>query len=622
MRLLIIEDEPNLREQLQQYLQQQGYAVDVAEDGQAGFFMGREYPFDLAIVDLGLPKLSGIEVIQKWRAIEKTFPVLILTARGKWQDKVEGLEAGADDYLVKPFHHEELLARTRALLRRSAGVSQPIIQFNSISINTSYQSVFLHDTELELTAYEYKVIEYLVMNSDKVISKTELTEHIYDQDQRNMKFSIHSRILFSALIILILFMSLTGLILEKAFRDNVENAQREYLRTQIYTLLATAEINENNQLQLPEEITEPRLNISESGLHARVMTVDDKVVWQSKSMLNTKISLPSKIKMGEFSFANNTQEENTYALVNFTTIWITDKGELAYVFQVAENKNVLNTQITLFQKNLWGWLAGVSFILIIIQTFILRWGLKPLRHVAEDLNKIEKGEEKKLSGEYPKEITPLTNNLNQLLASSQQQLTRYRDALGNMAHSLKTPIAVLQGIINNSSIKEKNTASEQLKTINTIVEYQLQRASQRASTMGRIQSTEAIALNPIAEKIITTLNKVYKDKQIESQLNIPKELNIKVDKGDLFELLGNLIENAFKWCDIKVTVSAEILGGQIQITIEDDGPGINKEQQDLILLRGQRADQSTPGHGLGLAMVNDMLLLYKGSMKIIWAEQK
>lgn len=182
MRLLIIEDEPNLREQLQQYLQKQGYAVDVAEDGQTGFFMGREYPFDMAIVDLGLPKLSGIEIIQKWREIKKTFPVLILTARGKWQDKVEGLEAGADDYLVKPFHNEELLARTHALLRRSAGVSQPIIQFNSISINTSQQSVSLHDTELELTAYEYKVIEYLVMNSDKVISKTELTEHIYDQD--------------------------------------------------------------------------------------------------------------------------------------------------------------------------------------------------------------------------------------------------------------------------------------------------------------------------------------------------------------------------------------------------------------------------------------------------------
>lgn len=182
MRLLIIEDEPNLREQLQQYLQKQGYAVDAAEDGQAGFFMGREYPFDMAIVDLGLPKLSGIEVIQKWREIEKTFPILILTARGKWQDKVEGLEAGADDYLVKPFHNEELLARIRALLRRSVGVSQPVIQFNSISINTSHQSVSVDNTDLELTAYEYKVIEYLVMNADKVISKTELTEHIYDQD--------------------------------------------------------------------------------------------------------------------------------------------------------------------------------------------------------------------------------------------------------------------------------------------------------------------------------------------------------------------------------------------------------------------------------------------------------
>lgn len=182
MRLLIIEDEPTLRTQLQKYMQQQGYAVDTAEDGESGYFMGSEYPFDLAIVDLGLPKLSGIEVIQKWRESDKRFPVLILTARGSWQDKVEGLESGADDYLVKPFHNEELLARTRALLRRSAGVSHPSIQFDSININTSLQSVSVAEIELELTAYEYKVIEYLIMNSDKVISKTELTEHIYEQD--------------------------------------------------------------------------------------------------------------------------------------------------------------------------------------------------------------------------------------------------------------------------------------------------------------------------------------------------------------------------------------------------------------------------------------------------------
>ncbi len=182
MRLLIIEDEPNLREQLKELLQKQGYAVDVAEDGEAGFFLGKEYSFDLAIVDLGLPKLSGLEVIKRWREIDIKFPILILTARGKWQDKVEGLEVGADDYLVKPFHNEELLARARALLRRSVGISQPSLQFDTININTSLQSVSVEDTELELTAYEYKVVEYLVMNQEKVISKTELTEHIYDQD--------------------------------------------------------------------------------------------------------------------------------------------------------------------------------------------------------------------------------------------------------------------------------------------------------------------------------------------------------------------------------------------------------------------------------------------------------
>lgn len=182
MRLLIIEDEPNLRVQLQHYLQQQGYAVDVAEDGKSGLFMGNEYPFDLAVVDLGLPLISGIEVIKQWRKQGKTFPILILTARGKWQDKVEGLDVGADDYLVKPFHNEELLARARALLRRSAGISKSDLHFGPVSIDTSRQLITLDENVLELTAYEYKVAEYLIINLQKVISKTELTEHIYDQD--------------------------------------------------------------------------------------------------------------------------------------------------------------------------------------------------------------------------------------------------------------------------------------------------------------------------------------------------------------------------------------------------------------------------------------------------------
>lgn len=407
-------------------------------------------------------------------------------------------------------------------------------------------------------------------------------------------------------------MTMTGLVLDKGFRENVERAQRDNLRTQIYTLLATAELDDAEYLKLPEQNMEPRLNLSESTLHARVITTNNKVVWESESMLNTKISFPDDYKVGEFSFFDISEGENSFSTVNFATIWITVEGEDTYIFQVAENKNILKSQINLFRKNLWSWLAGVSFVLIIIQTLILRWGLKPLRHVADDLINIEQGKTKKLYGKYPQELKPLTNNLNQLIDSSQQQLIRYRDALGNMAHSLKTPIAVLQGIINTTSSKDKTIALEQLVTINNIVEYQLQ----RASTVGKLQFSEVTALQPIANKIIKTLQKVHADKNINAQTSIPDDLTVNVDQGDLYELLGNIIENAFKWCNKTVLVTAKGLKNQVQITIEDDGPGINKKEKNRILLRGQRADQDTPGHGLGLAMVKEILLLYKGDIVI------
>lgn len=427
-----------------------------------------------------------------------------------------------------------------------------------------------------------------------------------------MTASIHSRILSSAFIILVLFMGLTGAILDRAFRNNIDNSQRENLRIQIYTLLATANLDSNNKLQLPDEMTEPRLNLTESSLHAQVLTPDKKIIWQSRSMLNTTLPLPSGLKTGEFSFSDYRNKSSTFTMLNFSTAWITNQGEQAYIFQIAENKNVLNSQLNIFQKNLWGWLAGVSLFLIIIQVLILRWGLKPLRHVADDLLNIEKGKEKNLSGNYPKEIDPLAKNLNKLLDSSSQQLARYRDGLGNMAHSLKTPVAVLQGIIENATITQKDIAIEQLKTINNIVDYQLQ----RASTAGRSQLGHVIPLLPITNKIISTLNKVYQHKQIQSEININSSLNINIDEGDLYELLGNLLENAYKWCNKKVTVSAKVTGNKVQLTIEDDGSGINEEARKRILLRGQRADQNTPGQGLGLAIVTDILVLYKGNMEI------
>jgi two-component system response regulator PhoP len=182
MRILVVEDEGQLRAQLAERLKEERYAVEQAADGEEGLYIGSELPLDLAIVDLGLPRLSGIELIRRLRAAGKAFPILILTARDNWQDKVEGLEAGADDYVVKPFHVEEVLARLNALLRRASGWSQPVLVFGPISIDTRSQEVQVDGRPVELTAFEYKVLEYLAMHHGEVVSKTDLTEHIYEQD--------------------------------------------------------------------------------------------------------------------------------------------------------------------------------------------------------------------------------------------------------------------------------------------------------------------------------------------------------------------------------------------------------------------------------------------------------
>jgi two-component system sensor histidine kinase PhoQ len=185
-----------------------------------------------------------------------------------------------------------------------------------------------------------------------------------------------------------------------------------------------------------------------------------------------------------------------------------------------------------------------------------------------------------------------------------------------MAHSLKTPIAVIQGIVNKIAPDDKKIAVEQLLTINNIVEYQLQ----RAATVGKLQLSHEISLKPIVSKIVDSLQKVYIDKNLSVQINIPDETTIKIDQGDLYELLGNLFENAFKWSNSNIIVSAKTSNNQIQITIEDDGPGINESEKERIILRGQRADQNTPGHGIGLAIVSDILLMYKGTLDIAKSE--
>ncbi|MCE5233629.1 MAG: response regulator transcription factor [Mizugakiibacter sp.] len=182
MRILLVEDEAPLRETLAARLKRDGYAVDAAADGEEGLYLGREVPFDLAIIDLGLPKLSGMELVKMLRDDGRRYPILILTARSSWQDKVEGLKHGADDYMVKPFHVEELLARINALVRRASGWSRPVLRCGTIRLDTTAQTVGVAGRAVDLTSYEYKVLEYLMLHAGELVSKADLTEHIYQQD--------------------------------------------------------------------------------------------------------------------------------------------------------------------------------------------------------------------------------------------------------------------------------------------------------------------------------------------------------------------------------------------------------------------------------------------------------
>jgi two-component system response regulator PhoP len=182
MHILIVEDESRLRNDLQDRLRNNGYVVDVAANGEEGLYYGQEFALDLAVIDIGLPKISGLDLVRRFRANGRHFPILILTARRSWRDKVEGLETGADDYLVKPFRFEELQARLNALLRRASGWSKPVIDCGPVSLDTGRQTLAVAGEAVELTAFEYRVLEYLMLHAGQVVSKAELTDNIYDQD--------------------------------------------------------------------------------------------------------------------------------------------------------------------------------------------------------------------------------------------------------------------------------------------------------------------------------------------------------------------------------------------------------------------------------------------------------
>ena len=420
--------------------------------------------------------------------------------------------------------------------------------------------------------------------------------------------SLKRRMILSASLVLAVFIALTALALERAFYDSARSARQERLLGQTYLLIATAEVDQQGRLSLPPDLSESRFNLPGSGLYAAAFDQNGAALWRSSSALNISAPFQTQLAPGEKRF----EDGAGYFVQSLGVKWAVGQKHFSFTFSVSENSAELNAQIRRYRQSLWTWLAGLAALLLLVQAAVLRWGLHPLRSVATELNAIESGRQEHLLGAYPEEIQRLTDNLNSLLQHEREQRQRYRNALADLAHSLKTPLAVMRGALGGEQTQLAATVEEQVVRMDMIVAYQLQRA---ATAGGRKLHAAPIALLPLARKIIAALHKVHRDKPVQVEITWDNALRLPGDEGDWMELLGNVLENAFKWCAGSIRLGAIEEPGRIVLLIEDDGPGIDPAQIDNILQRGVRADEAVPGHGIGLAVVRDIVAAYQGQIE-------
>jgi len=433
--------------------------------------------------------------------------------------------------------------------------------------------------------------------------------------------SLHLRILLAASIVLVAFFGLTGVILDNAFRHSAEEALQARLQSYAYALVAVMEPDAQGAVQLNNALPIPRFFTPGSGLYGRVIRNDGRSAWRSPSMAGLVIPFPRGLARGERRSQRLRSSGALLASFNIGVSWDEQAPQQAvYTFSVAEDTDNLNAQLGAFRRTLWTSLAGVAMLLLAVQGAILRWGLLPLRRVATDLAAIEQGDKSRLEGHYPSELQGLTDNLNALVNSERQHLQRFRHALDDLAHSLKTPLALMRSAVetHQSLAVLRPLIEEQVARMSRLIEYQLQ----RGATAGRSVLVAPVAIAPVADKIIQALHKVYHNKQVHCRLQIDPGICFLGDEGDLMEMLGNLFDNAFKWCRQEIVVGARLITasedaeGGLLITVEDDGPGIPTALRTQMLKRGVRGDQQVPGHGIGLAMIQDMLQVYQGRCEI------
>ena len=425
--------------------------------------------------------------------------------------------------------------------------------------------------------------------------------------------SIRRRLLLAAAGVLAVFVLATGLALGRAFVTAATPAEQEKLQGLVYALLGAVNIGPQAVTVDMPLLADPRLQQPGSGLYAMILNGRGEVVWRSPSVLEPPPpgALPAP---GQWSFQRVALGHEALFRLAFGVRW-TAAGGGRYAFVVFEDAHNYRQQLAGYRHALWSWLGGAAALLLLTLLGVLQWGLRPLGRVSEALRRIERGEAECLEGDHPVELRPLVDGLNALLARERARRERTRHALDNLAHSLKTPLAVLRGLGPEDGLgpPAAATVTEQVARMDQIVAFQLQRAA-GARTPGLLPP---LAVAPAVSRVAAAIERVYAGKGVRIRAAIPETLTARMDENQLMELAGNLLDNAAKWARVRVRVSAQRkAGGGVLLRVEDDGPGMDEADAARLLARGARADTLHPGQGIGLAVVAQIAADYGGRVDI------
>lgn len=439
------------------------------------------------------------------------------------------------------------------------------------------------------------------------------------QDRRSRPFSLRWRMSLIASAILALALGLVGYALAAANQRGAVRTLQSRMESYVYLVLAAADVDHAGRLELSQDLGDPRLSQPGSGIYVHVHGLEQH--WNSPSSLGLQLPELDTVGAGEHRFTEPTANLGYYAYQYGLDWQPADESIFPFTVSVLVAADEIERQTSAFRLGLWRALVAAGLILLAAQLIMIYLGFRPLQQVAGDVALVETGRESQLRGRYPRELEPLARNVNQLLATEKANRQRYRNALDSLAHSLKTPLAVLRAGLESDGPAAKAAMRKAVEEMNQLVATRLQRAALSA----RRTMAPPVAVAPQVERIVASLLKIHAHKPIMVDLNIPADLQFFGEERDLLELAGNLLDNAFKYGRSKIRLSAGVLlqaasRPGLWLRLEDDGPGIDPLHWPVLLQRGVRGDEREEGHGLGLAIVLELLTAYGGKIDIASSE--